>query len=280
MHMQGPLVTVAWLAQNAIDNLVFLDASQAQNITSSQPKYHDKVIPNALHVDLKKDFSDPNAPFPNTLLSESAFQKSVQNLGINSTDTIVIYDNLGIYNSPRVWWMFKAMGHEKVFVLDGGLSAWIEAGNETSDTHRVPTQTGNFTARLNPESVKSYDQVLENIDSKACTLIDARGKGRFDGTAPEPREGMSSGHVPNSLNLPYTAVLNGEYMKSKSELETIFDNLINDEKPLIFSCGSGLTACIILLAAEIVSSNPKSVFDGSWTEWASTEGAPIHKFQA
>lgn len=272
--MQAPIVTAAWLAKN---NVIILDASQAHNIQSAQPKYADQVIPNALHFDLKNTFSDKNAPFPNTMPNAKDFESNVQKLGINSDDVVVIYDNLGIYHSPRVWWMFKAMGHENTFVLDGGLSAWIDAGNATTKTHRSATIKGNFIARLNPHAIKSYADVLANISSQNCTLIDARSTERFDGTAPEPRAGMSSGHIPHSLNLPYSAVLNGEFMKSPTELQGIFHHLSLADKPIIFSCGSGLTACIILLAAELVNDCPKSVYDGSWTEWASTNGAPIHK---
>ena len=275
--MTSPLVDAEWLHNQMNQTIIILDASQKNNISNKTPKYPNKVIPGAIDVDLKRDLSDPEGAFPNTFPLTSQFQETAQRLGVNHNSTIVVYDNLGIYNSPRVWWLFKAMGHEKVYVLDGGLSAWVDAGYETSTEHSTATTKGNFIARLNSESVKSYSDVLNNISTQDCSVLDARSKGRFDGTAPEPREGLGSGHIPNSKNLPYTEVLDGEFMKSKEELKFIFDCFSLPEKPIIFSCGSGLTACIILLAASLVSEKPLSVFDGSWTEWASTEGALIEK---
>lgn len=275
--MTSPLVDAEWLHNQMNQTIIILDASQKNNISNKTPKYPNKVIPEAIDVDLKRDLSDPEGAFPNTFPTTLQFQETAQRIGVNHDSTIVVYDNLGIYNSPRVWWLFRAMGHEKVYVLDGGLSAWVEAGYETSTEHSTATTKGNFIARLNAESVKSYDDVLSNIATQDCSVLDARSKGRFDGTAPEPREGLSSGHIPKSKNLPYTEVLDGEFMKSKEDLKFIFDCFSLPEKPIIFSCGSGLTACIILLAASLVSDQPLSVFDGSWTEWASTEGALIEK---
>jgi thiosulfate/3-mercaptopyruvate sulfurtransferase len=164
-----------------------------------------------------------------------------------------------------------------VAVLDGGLPAWVKAKLKTVSTHATASHLGDFKASFNEKNLKSYAEILQNIDSQNFQVIDARSKGRFDGTAPEPREGMSSGHIPNSCNLPFEAVLEHGFMKSKQELEKLFTRLNITDEPIIFSCGSGLTACIILLAAEIALPNEKAVFDGSWTEWASTAHSPIAK---
>ncbi len=168
-------------------------------------------------------------------------------------------------------------GHKNVAVLDGGLSAWVYAGLPTSETHATDYAHGNFTTSFNSIAAVAMDEVKANITSKQFTLIDARSKGRFDGTAPEPREGLSSGHVRGSFNLPFQDVLVNGFMKSEEELRVIFDKLTLAHKPLVFSCGSGLTACITLLAAERVLPNPLSVYDGSWTEWASLETNLIEK---
>jgi thiosulfate/3-mercaptopyruvate sulfurtransferase len=276
--MNSPLVSASWLAQHIDDvDLIVLDASSSSNISGKKPEFEDCFIQGARYFDLNNKFSDSNAPFPNTMPSQEQFQQEARNLGINNESSIVVYDNLGLYNSPRVWWMLKAMGHKHVAVLDGGLSAWVHAGFPTSATHATNYAHGNFTASFNSDALVAMDEVKANIASKQFTLIDARSKGRFNGTAPEPREGLSSGHVPGSCNVPFQEVLNNGFMKSEEELRAIFDKLMLADKPLVFSCGSGLTACITLLAAEFVLPNQMAIYDGSWTEWASTEDAVIEK---
>ena len=276
--MNSPLVSASWLAQHIDDtDLIVLDASSASNISVKKPEIENCVIQGARHFDLKNKFSDNNASFPNTMPSQEQFEQGASNLGINNESVIVVYDNLGMYNSPRVWWMLKSMGHKKVSVLDGGLSAWVHAGFPTSATHATNYAHGNFTASFNSDALVAMDEVKANIASKQFTLIDARSKGRFNGTTPEPREGLSSGHVPGSCNVPFQDVLNNGFMKSEEELRAIFDKLTLADKPLVFSCGSGLTACITLLAAELVLPNQLAIYDGSWTEWASQEINLIEK---
>lgn len=276
--MQTTIVSTQWLHDHLNDtNLIVLDASTQTNISGKTSEYDGKHIPNARYFDLKNHFSDPQATFPNTLPNPKTFETEVRKLGVSNESQIVVYDNLGIYNSPRVWWMFQTMGHKNIAVLDGGLPAWANAGFEIADHLAKPLQPGNFTAQFDENQVKTYAEVLANIDLKNFTVIDARSKGRFDGTAPEPRQGMSSGHIPNSCNLPFEQVLSNGHFKSKEELKSLFSDLQTEDSPLVFSCGSGLTACIILLAAELVLNNQKAVFDGSWTEWASIEGSPIKK---
>lgn len=276
--MKDTLVSANWLrAHQTNSEVVVLDASPLTNISGLRSNYKELVIPGARYFDLKGKFSDPAGPFPNTLPSAADFEREARLLGINNNSWIVIYDNLGIYTSPRVWWMFRTMGHQHVHVLNGGLPCWVEEEYPTTDAHDTDFSSGNFRAKYQPQAVKSLNQLLENIDTKSSQVIDARSSGRFRGTAPEPREGLSSGHIPGSCNLPFEEVLeNGKYKSDQALLE-VFKRLPLGNQPLTFSCGSGLTACIILLAAELVLTNPKSVFDGSWTEWASTEGAPIVK---
>lgn len=276
--MQSTIVSADWLHEHLDDaNLVILDASTKTNVSGKDSQYDGKYIPKARFIDLKRNFSDLEAPFPNTLQSESQFELEARKLGIHKNSQIVVYDNLGVYNSPRIWWMFQAMGHKSIAVLDGGLPAWAQQGYKLTEDFHTAKNLGDFEAKLNKSTVKSYSQVLENIDAKDFSVIDARSRGRFDGSAPEPRQGLSSGHLPNSCSLPFEMVLDQGHFKSTEELTTIFSNLKTGNSPLVFSCGSGLTACIILLAAELVIENEKAVFDGSWTEWASTEGAPIEK---
>ncbi|UXP32503.1 sulfurtransferase [Reichenbachiella agarivorans] len=274
--MNTPTITSEWLNAHLNDpHLVILDASPKSNKSGLSSDYIGKYIPNSYLFDLAGQFSDPSSPLPNTLPQPEAFAQAARELGICQESKIVVYDNLGIYASPRVWWMFKTMGHAHVSVLDGGLPAWIDAGYETATQLTSPKSTGDFQARFNPSAVKYTDDILTNLDDQSTCVIDARSEGRFCGTAPEPREGLSSGHIPHSINIPFEAVLQDGHFKSPTELKKVFEEVGN--KPLIFSCGSGLTACIVLLAHELIDPRPKSVYDGSWTEWALSGKLPIAK---
>lgn len=260
-----PIVSSEWLHDNLNNpELIILDASQHNTITN----YDDLKISKARFFDLQTDFREQDSTFPNTLPTPKQFEKGCQKLGITNNSLIVVYDNKGIYTSPRVWWLFKIMGHKNVSVLNGGLPNWIEHKFPTEENTTDTYNKGNFKANFKPEMVKDFKYILNNTTNQSSLLIDARSYGRFQGIAPEPRADLRNGHIPNSINLPYTEVLSNGVFKSKSELIAIFKNLKIESKPLTFSCGSGITACIILLACELISSNQKSVYDGSWTEWA------------
>jgi thiosulfate/3-mercaptopyruvate sulfurtransferase len=161
------------------------------------------------------------------------------------------------------------MGHENVSILDGGLPAWIEDGYEIVNLPNVHIKPGNFCARLNPQIVKKIEDITENITSGNCVVIDARSSDRFLSLAPEPRPEIRNGNIPNSINIPFKSLLDGYKYKTVNELRLIFDTHNIGTKPLIFSCGSGVTACIVMLASDLVNTNNKSIYDGSWTEWAS-----------
>jgi len=310
--MNTPLTKVSWLQQNINDpDLILLDASPASNKSNLTTDYAGQQIQGARFFDLKKKFSDLNSDMPNTLPSPTDFEKAARELGINQSSKIVVYDNLGIYTSPRVWWMFKAMGHEQVAVLDGGLPEWVAKGFtlEPIQTNRQYAP-GNFSAQAKPELKKDMNDILENLESKTALVLDARSSGRFCGTAPEPRAGLSSGHMPGALSLPWTRVVVSEAervvseaervvseaervvseaepqtnggrgsgkMRPVVELKKIFGELNVGDRPLIFSCGSGLTACIVLLAAELAVENEVAVYDGSWTEWATRQAELVEK---
>ena len=164
------------------------------------------------------------------------------------------------------------MGHEQIAVLDGGLPAWHQAGFETTTIQTNTYGKGNFKAYFNKQQVRDINFIKNNIHSNNAKVIDARSSGRFNGTAPEPRKGLPSGHIPNSLSLPFTEVLEDGHFKAKEELITIFNHLPIKNQSVVYSCGSGVTACILYLASEIVEENTaqKSIYDGSWTEWATT----------
>ncbi|REE79883.1 thiosulfate/3-mercaptopyruvate sulfurtransferase [Lutibacter oceani] len=275
--MKKSIVTAKWLHRNLkTPHLIILDASQTENKSNLKTKLEGLQIKNARFFDLKNTFSDKHSNLPNMLPLPKEFEKECRKLGINKSSKIVVYDNLGIYTSPRVWWMFKIMGHNNIAVLNGGLPAWKNEGFELEHIQNKVYKSGDFEAIFNPNLVRNIDEIKSNLTKKNELVVDARSEGRFNGTTPEPRESLKSGHIPNSINLPYTTVLNNGKFKSKEKLTEIFKIPEIANKPLIFTCGSGITACILMLASEMVIENKKSVYDGFWTEWAATKNLPIH----
>ena len=270
--MQKELVSPDWLKENlSHPQLVILDSSPASTVSGNESPYQEVCIPHSRIFDLKGNFADKESPFPNTVPTASHFEQGCRALGINTDSEIVVYDNLGIYTSPRVWWLFKVMGHSTVKVLDGGLPAWIEMGYEavpkSESTQAYPT--GNFTSDFHPEYVITYEDILENVESNKFLIVDARAAGRFQGTAPEPRKHLQSGSIPHSVNIPWKQVLDHGKFKSEEELHQIFrEQGVDEDTKLVFSCGSGLTACIVSLASEMAFNKSKFVYDGSWTEYA------------
>ncbi|MCB0382276.1 MAG: sulfurtransferase, partial [Psychroserpens sp.] len=200
--------------------------------------------------------------------SEKQFQEEAQRLGVNNDSVIVVYDNKGIYWSPRVWWLFKTFGLKTIAVLDGGLPEWKQQGFETlsGKSHRNWIK-GNFSATYDNSKMCFFDDILKLTHANAVQILDARSEARFKGLVPEPRNGLRSGTIPNSKNLPYTNLFKGNCFKSTQELKEIFGTFNIEEKSLIFSCGSGITACILALAAEITGHQKNTVYDGSWTEY-------------
>ncbi|MFT5248784.1 MAG: thiosulfate/3-mercaptopyruvate sulfurtransferase [bacterium] len=274
----NPLVSINWLSENLnAPNLVILDVSLESNVANIEVKFPGIQIKGARYFDLKGSFSDLESPLPNTLPHPEAFALACRKLDINNNSTIVVYDNIGIYASPRVWWMFKSMGHKSIAVLDGGLPAWKNKNYPTESIQTQELPEGNFKAVFNSNFQKKASQILENITSKKAVVIDARSNGRFCGLVPETRENLKSGHIPNAVNLPFLEVLkDGKFLLS-TEISAIFKKLNIDKQPKIFTCGSGLTACIIMLASEIISEDNHFLYDGSWTEWGQLEGVPITK---
>lgn len=268
--MIKPLVSCEWLSENMnLEDLIILDASPLSTATGNRTEFENKVIPGARYFDLKNVFSELDSPFPNTFPTIEQFEHGSQEIGINNSSKIVIYDNIGIYTSPRIWWMFKTMGHKDIAILDGGLPDWIIDGYETENSHNTAYKKGNFTGEFDSDQIVNIDFIESNISRQDHLVIDARSEGRFNGTSKEPRPGLRSGHIPNSLNIPFERLLEDGSYKPEAELTRIFQDIGIDERPLSFSCGSGVTACIVLLAAEMVLKNKTSIYDGSWTEWAS-----------
>ena len=267
------LVSVKWLNENiSHEDLILLDASLATTVQGDSSNQVDITIPGARFFDLKGKFSDKSNAFPNTYPSADQFESECRKLGINNSSKVVVFDNRGIYSSPRVWWLFKLMGHENVAVLDGGLPEWIKSGHETAERIDASYTAGDFKANISEHWVKSYDDIVDNLDTCQFQIVDARSAGRFEGIDPEPRKHLQSGKIGDSVNIPFKDLFEGGKFKSKKELKEIFEEKIPNDKPLVYSCGSGLTACIVMLASEIAFRKGKLLFDGSWTEWAERQG--------
>ncbi|TGV04060.1 sulfurtransferase [Flavivirga rizhaonensis] len=265
ISMSSPLVSVEWLHKNIeANNLIVLDGTINKVFDATQIQ-----IPNSRFFDIKKKFSDINGSFPSTFPTEKHFQKEARNLGINKDSAIVVYDDKGIYSSARVWWLFKAFSYDNIAVLNGGLPAWKKANYDTEVMKKYDGELGDFIANYKPENMTFFNAMKEASKNKTHCIIDARSERRFKGLEPEPREGLRMGTIPNSVNLPYTDLLDAGELKSREAIEAALNKRANKEDSIIFSCGSGITACVLALGANISGYKNISVYDGSWTEWGS-----------
>ena len=244
-----------------------------------EPYKAEAVIPGALRFDISHALSAADSDLPNSCCSAAQFQAEMRQLGINNEDVLVAYDDKGMFSAARAWYMLKAMGHKRVYVLDGGLPAWQRCGFDVTQSYAQATAVGNFTANSNVVGFVDKQAVIENLASEKATVLDARGASRFAGIGDEPRKDMRSGHIPKSLNLPYTELLDEQGLfKPKAELSKLFAARVAElSQPLIFSCGSGVTACILALVAHELGYQQVSVYDGSWSEWGSDPNVAVEQ---
>ncbi|MBL4875381.1 MAG: 3-mercaptopyruvate sulfurtransferase [Cohaesibacteraceae bacterium] len=271
------IVTPQWLEENlsrtdvkVIDASWYLPAME-RNGSREYLAHH---IPGAKHFDIDA-ISDKSSNLPHMLPSPEFFAPSVSELGISNTDTIVVYDGLGLFSAARVWWMFRIFGANKVFILDGGFPAWtaMNAAIETGDHETAP---GEFVASLDDSLVASRDTVHEALDNVDYLILDARPAARFSGEAKEPRAGVRSGHMPGARNLPVSDLISDGRLKPEMELKSIFSDLqVKDSQKIITSCGSGVTAAIITLALNSCDYENHVLYDGSWSEWGTREDSKI-----
>ena len=225
-----------------------------------------------------REASDTRTPLPHIVPAPENFSSRVKHLGIGDGHHVVAYDGMGLFSAARIWWMFKAMGHENVSVLDGGLPKWAAEGRSVAKGNESPGPR-HHTARPNNFIIRDVADMKRNLETGREQVIDARSRGRFTGQDPEPRPELSSGHMPGSLSLPFNELLEEDgTLKPEESLREAFEGAgVDLGKPIVTTCGSGVTAAVPYLALTILGHKNVALYDGSWSEWAATEGVPMKK---
>ncbi|SEW38727.1 thiosulfate/3-mercaptopyruvate sulfurtransferase [Cognatiyoonia koreensis] len=272
------LVSTDWLAAHLKDpDLRILDASWYLPTDNRDPlaEYKADHIPGARFFDID-EISDARSELPHMVPPVEKFMSRMRAIGIGDGHQVVVYDGAGLFSAARVWWLFKLMGQKDVAVLDGGLPKWKADGHKTTDQLPVIRDRHMTVSRQN-QLVRDVTQVARAAKLGDHTIIDARSAARFRGDAPEPREGLRAGHIPGSVNLPFSDLLNEDgTMKPPNTLRTLFNDAGADlGKPVITTCGSGVTAAVLALALERIGKTDFSLYDGSWSEWGMYADLPI-----
>ena len=272
------VVSTEWLAKHLDDpDLRVLDGTwhMPQLERDARAEFAQAHIPGAVFFDIDR-IADPTTPLPHMLPTAEAFAEAVGALGIASGDRVIAYDVRGVISAARVWWTFRVFGHERVAVLDGGLRAWKAEGRPLEAGEPTPPRR-QFRATLRPELVRGLDAMRRNLSTRAEQVVDARSRGRFEGTEPEPRAGLRGGHIPGSLNVPYETLYRPDgTLKPPDALRAAFVVAgVDLTRPITTTCGSGVTASVLALALHLVGRPGVAVYDGSWTEWGGRTDTPV-----
>jgi len=276
----NPLVTPSWLANRLQDpSTIVLDATLPPvGVTppvDTHSRYLENHIPGALFFDIEQ-LSDHNTPLPHMLPASEDFSRSMSALGVADNNTIVVYEQQGVFSAPRAWWMLRTFGAQHVYILDGGLRAWRDSGlpTESGPVHHPPAS---FHATIQHEAVVNLSQLKDQL-AKHQQILDARSAARFNGTAPEPRPGLSSGHMPGATSVPFTELVEDGRLKPAEKLREYFSaKNVDLQQPITTTCGSGVTAAIIALSLEVVGAQNVSLYDGSWAEYAQQTDSVIER---
>lgn len=267
------LISIDWLAANIThDEIKILDGTWS--MPNETEPLQGQFIPKAQFFDIDK-IADLTSPMKHMLPTAQDFANAVSDMGIENSDHIIIYDRHGFRAAARLWWTFKTFGHRRISILDGGLPAWIKSGHDVNSVASQPLKKTTYKAPSKVSGVVSMTDIRDLLHSSP-QIVDARSKGRFYGTEPEPRAGLRSGHIPGSLSLPFGNIRTADgNLKNMTELAEIVGKAgVNLDKPIITTCGSGVTAAALAFVFYRLGAHDVSVYDGSWTEWGASK-API-----
>jgi thiosulfate/3-mercaptopyruvate sulfurtransferase len=273
------LVSTAWLAERlgapdirVVDGSWYLPAMKRD----AKAEFLERRIPGAVYFDID-DIADTNATLPHMLPAPEKFASKVRKLGLGDGSRIVVYDGLGLFSAGRVWWMFRVFGHEDVAILDGGMRAWLAEGKPVESGPPRPRER-HFTARVNTLLVRDLDQMKANLATRREQVVDARSPGRFHGREPEPRPGLRAGHIPGAVNVPFgdmTDPATGRLLPAAAIAARFRAAGIDPARPVVGSCGSGVSACALAFGLHLIGAKDVAVYDGSWTEWGARADTPV-----
>jgi thiosulfate/3-mercaptopyruvate sulfurtransferase len=276
----NPLIELSWLAGRFRDpDVILLDATLppvgANPPVDTRARYVAQHIPGAIFFDVE-ELSDHFTSLPHMLPTPEEFAHNMSSMGVSSDATIVVYEQEGVFSAPRAWWMLRTFGARTVYILNGGLRAWKDAGLPT-ESGRVQRAPAIFHSILDPSAVNDFTGIQKSIADHG-QILDARSTGRFSGALPEPRPGITSGHMPGAINLPYSELAHNGRLKSAEALREIFTSKgVNLDQPVTTTCGSGVTAAVLALGLEIAGAKNVRLYDGSWAEYAQHAEAVIEK---
>lgn len=277
MLREDVFVSPQWLHERlAQPDIVPVDASwYLPNLNrDGRADYDAEHIEGAVFFDLDA-ISDPTSDLPHMMPDPVQFSSAMRKLGIGDGQTLIIYDGAGLFSAPRVWWMFKTMGVDSVFILDGGKPGWVAAGYPLSD-EPVNRSQRHFTARFDATALADLAAVRDAVDDKSTQIMDARPAARFSGEVPEPRPGLTAGHMPSASNVPFTDLIEDGRLKSTQALEALFkDKGVSTDGAIITSCGSGVSAVTLALGLKLAGARDVRIYDGSWAEWGADADLPV-----